>query len=71
MNYLNRPDVRELLGVESATGFSSCSDPVFYGFVGHMDRFRVPTQFYVGGLLEVTLGHLVRCVSDSPRIHRY
>jgi len=53
VDYLNRPDVRKLLGVESPTNFSSCSDSVFSGFINHMDRFRVPTQLYVGGLLEV------------------
>ena len=52
-SYLNRPDVRELLGVESPFDFSSCSYSVSAGFTSHMDRFKVPTQLYVGGLLEV------------------
>ena len=42
-----------MLGVETSANFSSCSDPVFDGFVKHMDRSRVQTQFYVGQLLEV------------------
>ena len=57
MEYLKRPDVQKLLGIESPIDFSSCSDSVFEGFISHMDRFRVPTQFYVGGLLEVKSGH--------------
>jgi carboxypeptidase C (cathepsin A) len=46
-DYLNRPDIKELLGVESPANFSSCSDAVYSGFVKHMDRFRVQTRFYV------------------------
>ncbi|KAF9779565.1 peptidase S10 serine carboxypeptidase [Thelephora terrestris] len=51
-DYLNRPEVKKLLGVETPANFSSCSDPVYDGFVQHMDRSRVQTQFYVGQLLE-------------------
>ncbi|KAF9643558.1 alpha/beta-hydrolase, partial [Thelephora ganbajun] len=51
-NYLNHPDIKELLGVEAPANFTSCLDSVFDGFIKHMGRFRVQTQLYVGQLLE-------------------
>ena len=65
MDYLNRPDVRELLGVGTPANFSSCSDPVYDGFVKHMDMSRVQTQFYVAQLLEVRSCHFVHRKSDE------
>ncbi|KAJ7039097.1 serine carboxypeptidase [Mycena alexandri] len=51
--YLDRPDVRSMLGVDPSltTNFSSCSDEVGYAFVGKLDGFK-NTQHYVAALLE-------------------
>ncbi|KAJ7259665.1 serine carboxypeptidase [Mycena rebaudengoi] len=51
--YLDRPHVRDTLGVDSAvpTNFSSCAKDVGAAFREHLDGFR-STQYYVGGLLE-------------------
>lgn len=51
-DYLNSPDVRELLGVESPSNFSACSNTVGRGFNAYMDKFITPTQHYVAELLE-------------------
>lgn len=51
-DFLNRPDVRELLGVEIANNFTSCSRDVGANFNSHMDKWAVPSQYYVAGLLE-------------------
>jgi len=51
-DFLNSPDVRELLGVESPTNFSACSNPVGRAFGAYMDKFITPTQHYVAELLE-------------------
>lgn len=51
-NYLNRPDVRELLGAESPNNFTACSREVGTNFVAHMDKWAVPAEHYVAGLLE-------------------
>ncbi|KAJ7135480.1 peptidase S10 serine carboxypeptidase [Mycena crocata] len=51
--YLSDPAVRELLGVDpSAANFSSCSNDVGQLFNARMDKWVVPTQFYVAGLLD-------------------
>ena len=50
--YLNRPDVRELLGAESPSNFTACSRDVGMGFNAHMDKWAVPAQYHVAGLLE-------------------
>ncbi|KAJ7649434.1 serine carboxypeptidase [Mycena polygramma] len=52
-NYLSRPDVRDMLGVDDAVpvNFTSCAPAVGNAFNAQMDSFR-PTQNYVGGLLE-------------------
>lgn len=52
--------------MDSPANFSSCSDAVFSGFIKHMDKFRVHTQFYVGQLLEVKSGPFVRGMLGSP-----
>lgn len=51
-NYLNRKDVRELLGAESPGNFTACSRDVGRHFNAHMDKWAVPSQHYVSGLLE-------------------
>ncbi|KIP09855.1 hypothetical protein PHLGIDRAFT_34220 [Phlebiopsis gigantea 11061_1 CR5-6] len=50
--YLNRPDIRELLGAESPSNFTACSRDVGMGFNAHMDKWAVPAQYHVAGLLE-------------------
>lgn len=51
-DYLNRPETRALLGVESPNNFTACSREVGTGFSAHLDKYAVPSQFYVAGLLE-------------------
>jgi len=51
-NYLDLPSTRSLLGVESPNNFSACSSDVGYSFRAHMDKYVVPTQYYVANLLE-------------------
>ncbi|KAJ7031597.1 Alpha/Beta hydrolase protein [Mycena alexandri] len=51
--YLSDPDTRELLGVDSSAGnFSSCSAEVGNLFNARLDKWAVPTQYYVAGLLD-------------------
>ena len=50
--YLDLPSTRALLGVETPRNFSSCSSLVGRNFVAHMDKWAVPTQYYVAGLLD-------------------
>jgi carboxypeptidase C (cathepsin A) len=50
--YLDRPETRELLGVETPYNFSGCSSTVGQNFNAHMDKWAVPTQHYVSGLLD-------------------
>ncbi|KAJ7805766.1 Alpha/Beta hydrolase protein, partial [Mycena olivaceomarginata] len=46
--YLSDPVVQELLGVDpQAANFSSCSDDVSNQFIAHLDKWAVPTQYYV------------------------
>jgi cathepsin A (carboxypeptidase C) len=58
--YLDRPHVRDTLGVDSAvpTNFSSCAKDVGAAFREHLDGFR-STQYYVGGLLERSVRVLI------------
>lgn len=49
--YLDRPETRQLLGVESRA-FSPCSSTVSKNFETHLDKWAVPTQHYVSGLLD-------------------
>ncbi|KAI0786433.1 Alpha/Beta hydrolase protein [Abortiporus biennis] len=51
-DYLNQPATRKLLGVETPNNFSSCSNEVGRNFNLHMDKWAVPTQYYVSGLLD-------------------
>ncbi|KAI0092563.1 Alpha/Beta hydrolase protein [Irpex rosettiformis] len=51
-DFLNRPETRRLLGVESPNNFTACSRDVGAGFSAHLDKYAVPSQFYVAGLLE-------------------
>ncbi|PFH46066.1 hypothetical protein AMATHDRAFT_156566 [Amanita thiersii Skay4041] len=50
--FLNRPQVRAALGVETPYNFSACSDMVSQGFRAHMDKWVAPTQHYVANLLD-------------------
>ena len=50
--YLNRPDIRDLLGAQSPGNFTGCSREVGRNFDAHLDKFAVPSQHYVAGLLE-------------------
>ncbi|KAI9063414.1 peptidase S10 serine carboxypeptidase [Trametes sanguinea] len=51
-DYLNTPATRSLLGVESPSNFTACSSPVGRSFASHLDKYAVPAQYYVAGLLE-------------------
>ncbi|KAL1946614.1 hypothetical protein VTO73DRAFT_14718 [Trametes versicolor] len=51
-DYLNAPETRELLGVESPSNFTSCSSDVGRAFNSHLDKYAVPAHFHVAGLLE-------------------
>ncbi|KAI0643713.1 peptidase S10 serine carboxypeptidase [Trametes meyenii] len=51
-DYLNAPATRKLLGVESPSNFTSCSSDVGRAFNSHLDKYAIPAQFYVAGLLE-------------------
>lgn len=50
--YLDRPDIRTTLGVETPGNFSSCSSTVGAGFNAQLDKWNFPTQFYVASLLD-------------------
>ncbi|KAJ7099722.1 peptidase S10 serine carboxypeptidase [Mycena epipterygia] len=51
--YLSDPDLRDLLGVDpNAANFSSCSNDVGRLFNARLDKWAVPTQYYVAGLLD-------------------
>ncbi|KAF8803956.1 peptidase S10, serine carboxypeptidase [Phlegmacium glaucopus] len=50
--YLNRPEVRSILGVEAPYNFSACSSTVATNFNAHMDKWVVHTQDYVANLLD-------------------
>lgn len=52
-NYLDLPEIRSLLGVdEFPSNFTSCSRTVGELFASHLDKWRVPNQFYVSELLD-------------------
>lgn len=51
-NYLDLPEIRELLGVEIPGNFSPCSDVVGRNFNSHLDKWAVHTQDYVANLLD-------------------
>ncbi|KAF8883441.1 Alpha/Beta hydrolase protein [Infundibulicybe gibba] len=50
--FLDLPATRDLLGVETPYNFSACSSAVGQNFNDHMDKWAVPTQYYVAGLLD-------------------
>ncbi|KAF8164869.1 Alpha/Beta hydrolase protein [Crassisporium funariophilum] len=50
--YLDRPETRNLLGVETPYNFSACSNTVGSNFDAHMDKWAVHTQDYVANLLD-------------------
>lgn len=50
---LNQQSTRDLLGIPPAVGnFTSCSSAVGRSFAEHLDKWRLPAQFYVANLLE-------------------
>lgn len=51
-DYLDRADVRKLLGVETLGNFTGCSKDVNAKFSTRLDKYAVPSQYYVAGLLE-------------------
>lgn len=51
-NLLDNPATRALLGVETPGNFSPCSSEVGRNFNAHMDKYAVPAQNYVAGLLD-------------------
>ncbi|KAG6829682.1 hypothetical protein H0H92_003800 [Tricholoma furcatifolium] len=51
-NYLDLPETRSILGIETTSNFSACSNTVGKGFNAHMDKWAHPTQFYVSNLLD-------------------
>ncbi|KAJ7177909.1 peptidase S10 serine carboxypeptidase [Mycena filopes] len=51
--YLSDPALREMLGVDpAAANFTSCSNEVGNQFSARLDKWAVPTQYYVAGLLD-------------------
>ena len=50
--YLDRPEVRSILGVETPYNFSACSNNVGKNFNAHMDKWVVHTQDYIANLLD-------------------
>lgn len=50
--YLDRPEVRSILGVETPYNFSACSRAVMDNFNAHMDKWVGHTQDYVANLLD-------------------
>jgi carboxypeptidase C (cathepsin A) len=57
--YLDLTSTRDLLGVETPNNFSSCSSSVGANFATHMDKWAVPTQYYVANLLDRGIRMLV------------
>lgn len=58
-DYLNSPETRSLLGAELPSNFTGCSRNVGMGFSVHMDKYAMPSQFYVSGLLERAIPMLI------------
>ncbi|KIM42879.1 hypothetical protein M413DRAFT_408948 [Hebeloma cylindrosporum] len=52
ISYLNQPEIRELLGIETTHNFTLFSDTVKRGFNTHVDKWAVHTQDYVANLLD-------------------
>jgi len=59
-SYLDRPEVRTLLGVDTAvtSNFSSCNSRVGNDFANNLDEYH-PTQHYVAALLERNINVLI------------
>jgi len=49
---LNQPEIRTELGVDIKSNFSATSRAVWRDFNRHMDKWAVPTQYHIEGLLE-------------------
>ncbi|KAF8529285.1 peptidase S10 serine carboxypeptidase [Hysterangium stoloniferum] len=51
--FLNNDTTRGILGIPSRLGtFTGCSNSVGRGFASHLDKWRLPAQYYVSNLLE-------------------
>ncbi|KAI0829364.1 peptidase S10 serine carboxypeptidase [Trametes gibbosa] len=50
--FLDRPETRALLGVESPANFSACNMAVNRAFSARLDKNAVPAQLHVAGLLQ-------------------
>ncbi|KIK54400.1 hypothetical protein GYMLUDRAFT_48762 [Collybiopsis luxurians FD-317 M1] len=57
--YLNLPETRALLGVETPKNFTPCSPEVGENFSLHMDKYNTPTHLYVAGLLDRNIRVLI------------
>ncbi|KAF9076682.1 peptidase S10 serine carboxypeptidase [Rhodocollybia butyracea] len=51
-DFLNLPETRELLGVETPNNFTPCSPEVGADFNAHMDKYNNPTEYHVAALLD-------------------
>ncbi|KIJ32381.1 hypothetical protein M422DRAFT_124921, partial [Sphaerobolus stellatus SS14] len=53
LTLFNQQSVRDNLGIPSKVGnFTGCSSVVGQAFASHLDKWRLPAQFYVANLLE-------------------
>jgi len=53
LNLFNKKSIRDNLGIPSSVGnFTGCSSAVGRAFASHLDKWRLPAQFYVSNLLE-------------------
>lgn len=51
--FFNKESTRDDLGIPSSVGnFTGCSSVVGQAFANHLDKWRLPAQFYVSNLLE-------------------
>jgi len=60
--YLDRPEVRTLLGVDTSAitrNFSSCSNKVGHDFSTNLDEYHAATQHYIAALLERNINVLI------------
>lgn len=57
--FLDQPDIRQLLGVDPFLNFTVCSHDVGLGFHSHSDMRRVPSQHHVAALLERSVRVLI------------
>ncbi|KAH6905879.1 alpha/beta-hydrolase [Coprinopsis sp. MPI-PUGE-AT-0042] len=68
-SYLNRPEVRSLLGVDSflaSSNFTSCSTKIAVDFAATMDEIQSDTHLYVASLLEHGVKVLIYVGKNDP-----